>query len=505
VSRVRSIGPIATAAALAALSTPAAAVVQIQPPQLPLAVEIVLVDDRPLVSVRAEHVPLARVLREIAAVAGLELESLGGTLESPAASQLVSVELERRPLPQVLETIAGAAGIQAHGSGGALQVLGPPAETAAPAELVDRALAAYLAAVKRFPEDARAPGARLAMGALEEERGNLVAALQHYGTLAELHPLSPLVGEAHLRSALAMEALGRWADASLEFRRAAETLADAETRPAAHLGLARCSIALGEPARALFLVHSLDEEHPAGGESQRIERALVRARAHNALRDWDEALDVLADLPAVIADGPLRRSWLETLAIAYEGRGFPGEAGRAWLMVAERAPAADAGLALENAARLALDAGDDVGALFVCERAARLGHGEALAGYEDEARARLGLAPRGEPSGLDLEEQFAVAARWIGSDRAVDASRLLVELLRRLPAEDESARARAVALLARAQDRTLGLEQALATLRGERARCKAQHNQALLDLEAAQILESHREWQRAADAYGGSY
>jgi len=270
----------------------------------------------------------------------------------------------------------------------------------------------------------------------------------------------------------------------------------------ARLELARVSIELGDPRSALHLLNFLDSNFSIRDPAELAERRLVRARAHNACREYVEALRTLEEGEFVSADDAQVRS-LEVRAIAFEGLGFDVEAARAWLLFAREASAAERTPAFERAVRLSLEAGDELGALFVCREAARSGADEGLGTLAREARARLGLDEALAPAGI--LQRLELAERRLDEGDARAAAALFEDLYLARGALGEPDRVRVLAGWARCVLERSGLDAALELLASARAGLEDPEARRRLDLAAAALLEDQGDFERAAEAYRGIY
>jgi tetratricopeptide (TPR) repeat protein len=446
-------------------------------------------------SVLCADAPLAEVLRALAKKAGLALE---GTELVPSGAK-VSVELERRPLEELLEYVLGSAGLAHRLAGGSLVVVPSAGEAE---ELLRRAESAWQRVEAGGGEASSAARALLARGHLAEVRGDHEGAYRLYSELAADEP-SPETAEALWRAGRILEELGHWSEAAQHFRTLA-AMEGAARRLAvrARLELAAVSIELGDARSALHLVNSLDLNFPAEDGRERAERALVRARAQNACREPVEALRALEE-NAVDAVPALAARALEVRAVAFEELGFAVEAARAWLLCARDAGPAGRAEAFERAARLSLEAGDDLGTLFICREAARAGADQGLGSWARTARAHLGLDEPDSPA--SIRERLELAERELAAGELASATDLFEGLYLARGALDEDSRARVLAGWARCVHRRTGLEPALALLSQARESIESLEARRRLDIAAAAMLEEDQLFERAALAYEGRY
>jgi tetratricopeptide (TPR) repeat protein len=465
-----------------------------------LFVSLETVDGLQWCTLRARVVSLELVLEQLARASQLDLETPAG----PLFSALVTAELEHRPFEQVLEYVLGSAGLRHELRSGTITILDGPGDEATRDEALALASAAWSRAEKRFPGRAEAAGARLARGEILELEGRQEDALALYQTLAEDYAHSPEMADATLRTGRILERQGAWSEASLQFRVLAAMPEGAEFHAVARLEVARCAIETGDPQSALHLLASLDANYPAHDRTEVTARTLVRAAALNARGRHMEALRAIEEVQAEL-DPLADREALGVRALALEGAGLPVEAGRAWLVFARRSSGADRRKAYEHAARLALEADDELAVLFVCREAERNGMADGLGRTWRAARERLGYDVQEETATTGIAARIAQGEAWLAANDLTRARPVFeaLYLARGALAEDDAARV--VAGWAACVAREQGLEQALDLLRESRPRFETLQARSRLDLMAAKLLEAADESDRSIAAYEGRY
>lgn len=452
-------------------------------------------------TIRAGKAPVDALMGELASQ--LDLRLVG--FDSVARAALVDVVLDRRPVFEAVEAILGSVGLVAELRPGVLAVrpentLGLSAE-----ELTNRAMVAYLRALGRHPDHDAAAGARLAQGKVELRRGNAAAALAHFETLIESYKASPLVPEGLLCAGLALERLQLWNEAQEQFRALATWGGTNVFGAEARFELARCAIELGDNDRALSVLANLDASHPAEDAGEEGRRTLLRARALNGSGQSMHALRMLDQAERLGLEAEERHVALALRAEAFEALDLPGEASRAWLIHSRDAEGPDRVAALENAARLALADGDELGAIFVAEQARADGFGAALEPYAREARLRLGLDVQARPAGGTIEDELTLADAWLRGGEAARAVKLLEPLYAKRSGLDEEARVGVAGALARGLEATRGLDAAIALLHRTRGELDLLESRQRLDLVAADLFEQHERFDDAIDAFQGRY
>jgi len=466
----------------------------------PITVSVETIDGAEWWSVRAQNANLERVLTDIARKSGRHVEGV----PPPERSALVTVSLVRRPLEQVLEYMLGSVGLRADVRRDALTVLPDVSASDDRDDLLDHAAAAWLRATTRYPDHALAPSARIAMGEIAEHRGNLGTARDYYLSVIDRYPLSSSVPEAYMRSGRILKRMGQWAEASVQFRELTARTDASAYQPAAVLELARCTIELGNPESARYVLNTLDTKFPTTDRTERTERMLVRAEALNALDRHMEALRAL-DQADLDLDPLAMRQSLRIRAMALEGIGLPAESGRAWLLYSREADDSERGHALQEAARLSLVADDEIGAIFVCREAESLGLQDGLQEYWREARRRLGFDVDEVQENGGVAEQLSTAEHHLASERFEEAAELLEPLYLGRAALSEHDAARALVGWAACVEARTGLEEALRLLREARSTFESVEERNRIDVGAARLLERNAMFDRAIEAYRGSY
>ena len=415
---------------------------------------------------------------------------------------LLTVDLDRRPLDQVLEFALGSVGLRHELRRDTITVV--PAEEELPVdELMATTAAAWVRAISRFPDVDEAPMALLAQGELAELRGLEQVAREYYVSIIEDHADSEHVDHAYMRAGRLSAKMGLYTEAARYFRALANRRGS-EYCPAALLELARAEIALGNPHTALQVLRLLDEDYPPIDPVERTARSLVRASAHN---QRDEPIEALRELDEQDTDFDPIGSWeaLWIRAIAMEGMSMPGEAARAWLAYSHDAVDEEKERALEMAARLSLEDGDELGTLFVCREAARLGIAGGFPEYRRRAREALGFAVDGDAEGPGIEERIVHGEELLEGGEIGLASVVFESLYTGRRAMDELEAARSSSGWAACVAAEDGIESAVSILSIERLRYRTLEARKRLDTAAARLLEDAGLLERAVEAYRGSY
>jgi tetratricopeptide (TPR) repeat protein len=476
----------------------------------PSVVKLERLQGRELWTVRATECSVAALLTRVAELSGLGIEATTALERAPR----ITLTLHRRPLEEVLEFALGSAGLR-------FELEDPSVDLAGDARLLVRAddggretpeqraslaAAAWARARERHPRHPVAATARLAQGELAELRGQSGQARQRYLDLMAFAPASPSTAEAYLRAGRLAADAGDFGEASEHFRALANLTDADEYHPVARVELARATLSLGDAAGALHILESLETSHPCWERTEYTARLLARVEALLALRRFQDALLELESGAHEL--DPLGEQELPRLrARALEGAGYPLEASRAWLLVARGALATERIGAYQSAARLCEEADDPMGVLFVAREAQAAGFGTSVAEPERRARAALGVAAPKTAGAERAPARLAMAEVWL-EQGAFEAATVELDALfreRELLALAPELRARLALAWARCQVLSSGLENALATLRGERLHLETPQALSALDRGAAELLEAQGLFERAADAYLGDY
>lgn len=464
-----------------------------------LSVEVRDVDGELRCDLAAAQMPLEEVLGELARRLDLRLEGL----TDERRDVRVSVRLRDRSVEDALELVLGSVGLAWERRSDALLVRSASADALEPEDMRRIALASYLRTAKRFPRHPVAPRVAFGQGRVEEARGNSGAAIDHYVGLSEAYPESELVPEALLRAGALLVEQRQWHEAELLLAELLRLKPTADLDRGARLLMVRCMAFLDDPQRTVYALDALDSLHPPSEPEDLQERLYLRARAALGLRRPEEALALLgqADELGLDDDGERAES-LELRARILEASGAPGEAARSWLALAEVAPEPERPDAWRSAARLALEAGDELGALLVCEHARAAGAGDAVGEQARAARLGLGLDARWQGS-TAWQQRLARAERLLDAGQTAEADGLLAEL-HPAPSAAEPAVVRRLALAYARTRAALGsVDAALEVLREALARLEDPEARRSLYLLAGELLEDDGRWNAAVEAYRG--
>ena len=226
----------------------------------------------------ADKVPVDLIMEYAAQSMGRRLVGF----EETARSALVDAQLEDRPAFEAVEAILGSVGLEARIQPGVLVIEETrPGQWSQP-ELLDQASAAYALAMRKHPNHALAASARLAQGGIEEQRGNWDAALTHYEAVLEQFKSAPEAPHARMRSALTLERMELWRDATKHLQILAHSNTPHELGVDARFELARCAEELGDHERTLSVLAALDSHSPAHEVMDITRRELLAARARRS-------------------------------------------------------------------------------------------------------------------------------------------------------------------------------------------------------------------------------
>jgi tetratricopeptide (TPR) repeat protein len=460
-----------------------------------VAIEVARVDGDVVCSIHAQDAPAVRVLDELARRLGRDISGR----EAAVAAGRVTIELEERPVDQAITYALGAAGLRARLTSKTIEVLADLERGADGAALDDAAEVAYLRCLRHFPAHPGAARAELAIAEIQERRGNDAAARNHYDLLVQQHPRSDLVPEALMRSATLLQRMGRWSEAWTEL----STLLSLDTAHPyavrARLELARTSVKLGDPERAMYVLDSLDAHVPptsAGDVAERLRaRALVLVelgRPMDALRRIDQAQRLTDEAPE---DLVLRARALEQME-------RPDEAARTWLCAARSTTGDRRSECLREATRLAFDAKDDLAVIFI-ERLARAdGLDDVVRPWAVRSRERLTLPA--EALGEETVDGELTRAEGLCEDglyhQALDS---LEPLLQSREAYAEDVQVRLLSAYARAADAAGKLDEAVGALRGALGSLRGAESRRQVLTLAGELFEGHGRFDDAIAAYQG--
>ena len=305
-----------------------------------------------------------------------------------------------------------------------------------------------------------------------------------------------------MRAGRISASLGQWGEAARLFRTLANSDVAEEYHASARLEWARAMISQGDAQAALYMLSALETNYPATDTTQRTARRLVRARAYNESGRFMEALEEID-----LADGTFDAfgAWeaLFIRAVALEGIGLPGEAARAWLLYAGEAQGHERARAYEEAARLSIEAEDELAALFVVQQAKLAGVAEGLGRFERQARERLGLTIEEEAE--SIQDRVAKAERWIEEGEVARASAVLQSLFLARGALDEETDARVCVGWAQCIENAIGLEAAIDILTEVRPSFASAEARRRIDIGAATLFEQAGRFEAAIEAYQGRY
>ncbi|MFT5048644.1 MAG: tetratricopeptide (TPR) repeat protein [Chlamydiales bacterium] len=343
--------------------------------------------DGPLLTVHADNAPIGRVVRNVARQLKLQVEGL----EDVATTETVQLYFEQRPFSEAIHWILGAAGLRGQLTSDTIRIFDDTPPFPTPEDLFDLAEVTWLRALRRSPSRPEGIRAEMALAEIQESRGALAAAVNHYEYLIERHPESEFTAEAMLLSGIHLGELGEWDAAARRFQQLTRISQPHPYHALARLELARALCYSNQPSNALYTVEALEQYYPTRSDQDKRARLVLRARAQALLGNAIDALRSL-DLAAQysVEDQP-GIEVLEIRALALERASRSSEASVAWLQLAERTSGATQREALQSAARAALDSGDELGVLFIEAWASDLESDASIDAYAIEARLRIGL------------------------------------------------------------------------------------------------------------------
>jgi len=448
------------------------------------------------VTVRADQDPLLDVLRELAVQAELSIDGADASWRRT----LVSADLRRRPLRQVLTYLLGSVGLRGEVRQGALHLR----EALEPAEGVDAlreaAMASYLRVLRDFPEHPLADDAVHSQALIEEQRERHAAARANYESLIERYPNSELVPQSMYKSGTLLMRESAWQDAAQRLSDLLRLEREHDFEPRARLELAFCVAELGNFERALYMVDALEGIAEAVDVDDERRRAHVRIKALAGLGQGREALALLDEVDRRLGFATTKRESLALRASASESAGLRDEAARAWLSFGRLADGVERAKAYSRAARLALDSGDELSALFVAQLAKR--EGLEFPELTREARQRLALDDA-DLGSATTQQRLARAERLFSSGLRGEALKALQAIEPLTPALSAEDRLRFQRVYARTLGAELDVDAAIAFLRTALPTVDDPQARKELYLLAADLLEQAGRIADAIEAYRG--
>lgn len=449
-------------------------------------------------SLYADRAQVEKLLEALAQHCGVEVEGL----DALPSSARVDADLRDRPVSQALNYVLGTQGLRLETSGGVWRVRAMPRAPDAPDLLREAALAAYATTLDEFHDAPGGAHAALSQGDIELALGRTAEACERFDAVVERFPYAAEAAHALYRAGQAFEALGDWEQAAGRFAELLRLEREHPYERSARLELARCTVEIGSGERALAMLDALEGAAPPADEAESSERQLVRARALAATGAHASALAVLAGLESRSLAPDQYLLTLELSARSLEGAGRPVDAARRWLVLSKDARGPQRALALDEAARLALEAGDEIGVLFIAKLAeAQASAGSPTSAQMREARRRLGLEPAvaAHEDALRLERAEELSA--LGRPR--EALEIAAELELGEPRPAGAALARLVQVKARALGELQGVDAALSALSAALPSLQDPEARRQVYLLAGELLERAGRLDEAIDAYQG--
>jgi hypothetical protein len=446
-------------------------------------------------SVRAKDAPLRPLLETLAERAGLTIERA----DRIPADVLVTVELERRPLGQVTTWVLGSVGLRADRR---LDTLTLRVDADTRDDLAMEAQTSYLRVLREHPNHPDADRAVLGQSLLEQERGNTAAARRHLDSLSEGYPESTLVPDALRRCAELWAADREWSFAAQKWAELLRLEREHAHELLAYRELARCTARLGDSARALHMLDALENLSPAENDVELQERLYIRARALVGVGRHHHALDALDEADRWERTEPQKVASLELRGRALAATGELVDASRAWLGFAELTIGTEREHGLRRAADLSLDAGDELGVLFIEQLATKLGAPGAVALAAREARTRLDLEPTALTQSSAIE-RLTRAERLLAAELFAEAADALDSIHAAAERFAEPERTRFALAFGRSLAGSAGADAALDLFREQLDGIRDEENRRRIYLLAAELLEAEDRGDEAIEAYRG--
>ncbi|MCC6408128.1 MAG: tetratricopeptide repeat protein [Planctomycetes bacterium] len=449
-------------------------------------------------SVHAQRSNLRELLRSLAIQLGVHVEGL----DAIDADQEVTVVLEDRELRDVMTRILGSVGCQAELRTNALRVVSTEDRHEDVEQLRNLAVATYLNAQRRWPDHPGAVSAKLAQARIEEARGNLPAAIAHYETLIQRHRDSDQLPDALWRSAELLAAEHEWASV---VQRLTDLLRLDRRHPyeiRARLLLARAHALLGDHEHAFYMLDVVDTYEPAAEPVEIQRRQLIRARAMLAADRAPEARATLDYLERLGRREEFEVELLELRARTVEALEDPAQASLAWLRYGRATEGHERANAFTQAARLALDAGDELGAMFISRLADADGADDTALAIRQRAASALGLDDLVRPT-EERDERLARARRLLAGGLPIDALGVIKPIFELRRELDEPALLEVASLYARALAEAKGVDAAIDALRSVIPDLHAPEARRAIYVLAGELYEANDRLDAAVEAYQG--
>jgi len=473
--------------------------------------------DETLLTVRSDNGTFRELMGvitfEISAASGRTIELVG--MEKLARNPRVEVFLIERPWRDALRWIAGSAGFAITTTSSRIEVVEAAPDFATGPELNMRALMAYRQILGDYPDAPRADALWLASGRIAETLGPdfYTSALSSYETLAEEFPSSEFVWEAMTASGHIYGLLGEWDKAAIRFHEVADSPVVHAYHVEARLALANALCEVGEREsnplakeddgnKAALTLQALDRHYPTDSAKDQRERAILMGRALALTADPVEALRALDVAAERSPFGPNDLEILAVRAKALGRAGRHGDASTAWLAVARQATGKELENAYVQAAEEALAGGHELAVLAIHRRAVDLGFGRRLEPAQLEAKLRLGIAT--EVEGYSLSQQLSRALQLARVQQTPEALRALRPIYLRRSELTPDRRMDLALGFARVLDAESLTREAIETLRVMASETQSAMDKRQIYTLAAQIYESHGDFESAIEALKGT-
>jgi len=460
------------------------------------AVSVREVEGDQVCSIQARQARLIDLLQAV----GEQLDVNVQGLEYVPRQTRMTVELRRRPVREVLDYMLRSVGLEVEQRVGALIVREDLKLSVD--ELRASAQAAYIHALRAYPNHELAPSGMLGQAQVEESSGNLVAARMRYDDLVDTYPDSELVPRAMARSAELFMEEEEWAHAAQRYADLLRLEYEHGYEVEAYTNLALCTTMLGDHERALHMLDAFESLDEPVDREDWLRRQFVRARALIGLKQLGRAAAILDDADAWAPEGRNALVSSELRARLLSAKGLDAEASRAWLALARDAAGTDRDRALREAARHALAAEDDMGVFFIERFADELGSEADLSEEVHQARARLGIDWEAERSS-DLDERLERIERRI----AAGSTEGLIDQLERLDhlveGQDEALRMRVLLARGAVLAEHGSLDEAVELFRVRLPGLTDPEHRRRVYLLAAELFEKANRMDEAIEAYRG--
>jgi hypothetical protein len=231
-------------------------------------------------------------------------------------------------------------------------------------------------------------------------------------------------------------------------------------------------------------------------------RQLIRARGLLAAKRAPEAQSTLEYVERLGRREELQLELAELGARVAEALGTADAASKAWLRYANLATGVDRADAFNQAARLALEAGDELGAMFISRLGDAEGTDDTALELRERAAKELGIEQLLHPTD-ERTERIDRAKRLLEGGLASDAVAVLKPIFETRRELDENALTDVALVYARAVAEAKSVDSAIDVLRAVVPDLHSADARRAIYVLAGELYEAHDRLDAAVEAYQG--